>query len=47
MKYIIAAAAFVGNGLIIEKIFCGLNLEKIESKVRRRIEEKYKYLKDS
>ncbi len=47
LKYLIALGAFIGNALIIGKVFCGLDIEKIESKVRKRIEEKYKYLKDS
>ena len=47
LKYVIALAAFAGNALIIGKVFCGLDDEKIEKKVRKRIEEKYQYLNNS
>lgn len=46
LKYVVALVAFAGNALIIEKVFCGLDGEKIEKKVRKRVEYKYRYIAD-
>ena len=43
-KYGIALVAFVGNVLLIGVVFCGLDKERIQKKMKTKVEEKYKYL---
>ena len=47
LKYIFAIIAFCAEGLLIGKVFCGLDDEKIEKKIKREMERKYEYLKES
>ena len=47
LKYGVALVAFAGNVLIIEKVFCGLDADKIEKKVRKWVEYKYRYIADN
>ena len=41
IKYGFGIFGFIGNGLIIKKVFEGLDREKIEKKIRRKIEKEY------
>jgi hypothetical protein len=41
IKLLFGILAFVGNGLVISIIFCGLNKDKIEAKIRKEVEKEY------
>ena len=43
-KYGIAIAAFIGNSLLIGVVFCGLDKDKIQKKMRKKVEARYRYL---
>lgn len=44
LKFVVPIAAFAINSLVIGVVFCGLDQEKIETKSRKIIMDKYRYL---